>query len=205
MPESEKVRVRLQALDERLVRLRMEKNRLIARVSQAERKRDTRRKVLIGGAVLAAVDHEGLPAIRSGVELLRWLDARLTRPHDRAVFDPDTARNNTNRYLRPIDAERPAAERLSRMPTGGRHRQAARSVLDSRVSGGHPCVGPRVHRRQDGISFSGMSKKRSVHFDCSRLRQPETTESRDSSEMHSQSASSITTRSFSSRRCLRLL
>jgi hypothetical protein len=67
--------------------LRVEKNRLIARVSQAERKRDTRRKILIGGAVLAAVDHEGVPAMRSGVELRRWLDARLARPHDRAVFD----------------------------------------------------------------------------------------------------------------------
>jgi hypothetical protein len=87
MPHSEKVRVRLQTLDERLARLRMEKNRLIARVSQAERKRDTRRKSLIGGAVLAAVDHEGVPALRSSAELLRWLNARLTRPHDRAVFD----------------------------------------------------------------------------------------------------------------------
>jgi hypothetical protein len=87
MPQSEKVRVRLQTLDERLARLRMEKSRLIARVSQAERKRDTRRKILIGGAVLVAVDHEGMPAIRSGAELLRWLDARLARPHDRAVFD----------------------------------------------------------------------------------------------------------------------
>ena len=87
MPQSERVRIRLQALDERLARLRIEKNRLIARVSQTERKRDTRRKILIGGAVLAAVDHEGMPAMRSGAELLRWLDARLARPHDRAVFD----------------------------------------------------------------------------------------------------------------------
>ena len=87
MPQSERVRVRLQTLDERLARLRMEKNRLIARVSQTERKRDTRRKILIGGTVLAAVDHEGVPAMRSRVELLRWLDARLTRPHDRAVFN----------------------------------------------------------------------------------------------------------------------
>ena len=87
MPQSERVRIRLQALDERLARLRIEKNRLIARVSQTERKRDTRRKILIGGAVLAAVDHEGVPAIRSSSELLRWLDAHLTRPHDRAVFN----------------------------------------------------------------------------------------------------------------------
>ena len=87
MPQSEKVRIRLQALDERLARLRMEKNRLIARVSQTERKRDTRRKILIGGAVLAAIDHEGVPPLRSIAELLNWLEGRLTRPHDRAVFD----------------------------------------------------------------------------------------------------------------------
>jgi hypothetical protein len=87
VPQSEKVRIRLQALDERLARLRMEKNRLIARVSQTERKRDTRRKILIGGAVLAAVDHEGVPAMRSHAELRRWLDAQLARPHDRPTFD----------------------------------------------------------------------------------------------------------------------
>lgn len=87
MPQSERVRIRLQALDERLTRLRIEKNRLIARVSQTERKRHTRRKILIGGAVLGAVDREGVPAIRSSSELLHWLDAHLTRPHDRAVFN----------------------------------------------------------------------------------------------------------------------
>jgi hypothetical protein len=87
VPQFEKVRIRLQALDERLARLRMEKNRLIARVSQTERKRDTRRKILIGGAVLAAIDHEGVPPLRSIAELLNWLDGRLTRPHDRDVFD----------------------------------------------------------------------------------------------------------------------
>ena len=100
MPQSEKVHVRLQALDERLARLRMEKNRLIARVSRTERKRDTRRKILIGGAVLAAVDHEGIPAMRSGAELRRWLDSRLTRPHDRAVFDL-TPQDTTRTGLQP--------------------------------------------------------------------------------------------------------
>jgi hypothetical protein len=67
--------------------LRAEKIRLLARTSQTERKRDTRRKILIGGAVLAAVEHEGVPSLRTKAELLRWLDAQLTRPHDRAVFD----------------------------------------------------------------------------------------------------------------------
>lgn len=37
--------------------------------------------------MLAAVDHEGLPALRSRADLLRWLDAQLSRPHDRTVFD----------------------------------------------------------------------------------------------------------------------
>ena len=87
MPQPEKVLARIQSLDERLARLRTEKNRLIARAGHAERKLDTRRKILIGGAVLAAIDHEGVPVMRSVSELLRWLDARLTRPHDRAAFD----------------------------------------------------------------------------------------------------------------------
>ena len=87
MSQPERVRTRIQSLDERLARLRAEKIRLLARTSQAERRRDTRRKILIGGAVLAAVEHEGLPSLRSKAELLRWLDAQLTRPHDRAVFD----------------------------------------------------------------------------------------------------------------------
>lgn len=78
---------RIRLLDERLTRLRAERIRLAARMSQTERKRDTRRKILVGAAVLAAVEHDGVPALRDTTELLQWLDARLTRPHDRAVFD----------------------------------------------------------------------------------------------------------------------
>jgi len=80
--------IRIRAIDERLTRLRAERMRLVAHASQTERKRDTRRKILVGGAtVLAAVEHEGVPALRTARELLEWLDGRLTRPHDRAVFD----------------------------------------------------------------------------------------------------------------------
>lgn len=78
---------RIRAIDERLARLRAERLRLAARVSHTERKRETRRKIIVGAAVLAAVEHNGLPALRTRRELLEWLDARLTRPHDRAVFD----------------------------------------------------------------------------------------------------------------------
>jgi hypothetical protein len=108
MAQSEKVRIRLQSLDERLTRLRMEKNGLIARVSHTERKRDTRRKILIGGAVLAAVDYEGVPGMRSRVELLRWLDARLTRPHDRAVLNL-TPHETTGTGLQPSADRCPSA------------------------------------------------------------------------------------------------
>jgi large subunit ribosomal protein L7/L12 len=79
--------VRIRAIDERLARLRAERTHLAARVSHTERKRDTRRKILVGAAVLAAVEHNGIPSLGTTRELLEWLDTRLTRPHDRAVFD----------------------------------------------------------------------------------------------------------------------
>ena len=82
-----KAHVRIRAIDERLARLHSERSRLAARVSHTERKRDTRRKILVGAAVLAAVEHNGIPAFRTTRELLEWVDTRLTRPHDRAVFD----------------------------------------------------------------------------------------------------------------------
>jgi chromosome segregation ATPase len=93
MSRSEKAQERIRLIDERLARLRSEKERLEARVSQAERKRATRRKIVIGGTVLAALDHEGIPSMRTEAELKRWLEARLTRPHDRAVFDLNTPKS----------------------------------------------------------------------------------------------------------------
>jgi len=82
-----KAHVRIRALDERLAHLRSERSRLAARRSHSERKRDTRRKILVGAAVLAAVEHNGIPALRTRGKLLEWLDSRLRRPHDRGVFD----------------------------------------------------------------------------------------------------------------------
>jgi hypothetical protein len=87
MSQSEKVRARLAALDDRLARLRSERDRLAARASRTERRRDTRRKIVIGGTVLAVVEHEGVPALRTRADLVRWLDAHLERPHDRSVFE----------------------------------------------------------------------------------------------------------------------
>ena len=87
MAHPDHVRARIQALEERLARLRAEKDRLLARASVADRKRDTRRKIVLGGTVLAALEHEGVPQMRTEAELRRWLEGRLTRAHDRAVFD----------------------------------------------------------------------------------------------------------------------
>lgn len=78
---------RLQAIDEHLARLRAEKSRLLARASQMQRKREIRRKIVIGGAILSALGEAGVPPLHTADELQVWLDARLTRPSDRAVFE----------------------------------------------------------------------------------------------------------------------
>jgi hypothetical protein len=87
MPPFEKARERISLIDERLARLRAERERLVARTNRVERKRDTRRKIVLGGTVLAAIDHEGVPALHTRAELTRWLDAHLERPQDRRVFE----------------------------------------------------------------------------------------------------------------------
>ncbi len=87
MTQASPTRTRIKSIEDRLARLRAERSRLVARASMSERKRDTRRKILIGGAVLAAVQHEGIPPLRSMDALTRWMDSQLARPHDRAAFD----------------------------------------------------------------------------------------------------------------------
>ncbi len=125
MPQRENVHARIQSLDERLARLRMEKNRLQARANQAERKRDTRRKILIGGAVLAAIDHEGVPALTSKSALWHWIDRHLTRPHDRAVFDlAPTRPEATDSPIGPMSSS-PHTEAAVKDAAHGRHREAA--------------------------------------------------------------------------------
>jgi len=89
MSQSDKYRTRVKSIDERVARLRARPGRLLARAGFAERKRDTRRKILIGAAVLAAIGREGVPSMQSASELHRWLDERLARPHDREVFGLD--------------------------------------------------------------------------------------------------------------------
>ena len=79
--------IRLRSLDDRLARQRDERARVVARASHAARTRDTRQKILIGAAVLSALAQDGVPALRDLDALRQWLHGRLTRPHDRAVFE----------------------------------------------------------------------------------------------------------------------
>lgn len=105
MTQPTPTRSRISALEDRLARLRAERLRLLARAQQSDRRRDTRRKILLGGAVLAAVQHEGVPALKSFDALTRWMDQRLERPHDRAVFDLPP------RGARPVEAPATVATR----------------------------------------------------------------------------------------------
>lgn len=53
-----------------------------ATLAKAERAADTRRKVLVGAAILAKVERGEWPKDK----LLAMLDTALTRPHDRELF-----------------------------------------------------------------------------------------------------------------------
>jgi hypothetical protein len=48
-----------------------------------ERRKDLRRKILVGAIVLAKVDAGEIPK----EDLRRWIEPNITRPDDRALFD----------------------------------------------------------------------------------------------------------------------
>ena len=74
---------RLQKLEDRQRRLRMQIDREKAVQAAQERKRDARRKILVGAMVLGLVERGEWPRER----LLEKLDQYLTRNFDRALFD----------------------------------------------------------------------------------------------------------------------
>ena len=82
-----KIDERIASLETRLKQLKTRQARLEARkkslASKRARQDDTRRKILAGAIVLAKVDQGVLD--RSTFHA--WLDAALTRPDDRALFD----------------------------------------------------------------------------------------------------------------------
>jgi chromosome segregation ATPase len=78
---------RISSLETKLKQLKTRQARLDARkralASSRARKDDTRRKILAGAIVLARVAQGQIPQ----AEFRAWLDAALTRPDDRALFE----------------------------------------------------------------------------------------------------------------------
>lgn len=75
------------SLEAKLKQAKAKKQQIEARrraiESKEERAKDTRRKILVGAAILAKVDRGEWPKDK----LLAMLDLALTRPDDRALFD----------------------------------------------------------------------------------------------------------------------
>lgn len=70
-------------LKQRQARIQRQKRQQQAKLTNEKRKRDTRRKVLVGAAVLAKVESGEWPADR----LTAMLNSYLTRDDDRELFD----------------------------------------------------------------------------------------------------------------------
>ena len=90
---------KLKKLEEKRARVEAEIRRLRAAASATERKRDTRRKLLVGAVVLAAADRGEMPR----APLMALLDRNLVRSHDRELFDlpPKPDGTQTNQSLPP--------------------------------------------------------------------------------------------------------
>jgi len=77
----------ISTLQDRLKQLKLRQQRLDARKraveEQRERKAETRRKILVGGIVLAKLRQGEI----DGEQSRGWLDQALTRADDRALFD----------------------------------------------------------------------------------------------------------------------
>ena len=77
----------IKALEEKLKQAKAKRQKQEARKRMAEAKKkrsdDTRRKILVGAAILARVERGEWPKDK----LLAMLDNALTRPDERALFD----------------------------------------------------------------------------------------------------------------------
>jgi hypothetical protein len=76
---------RLELLLEKEAQLKAQIQQAKAAERTLEKKRDTRRKILIGAAVLARVERGEWPQ----QDLAMMMDGFLTRPHERELFDLD--------------------------------------------------------------------------------------------------------------------
>ena len=83
----QKIEASIEAQRKKLEQLKVKKQQIEARQrtteTKAKRANDTRRKILVGAAILAKVDREEWPKDK----LLAMLDTALTRSDDRVLFD----------------------------------------------------------------------------------------------------------------------
>jgi len=87
-------RERLEKLEQRKQKILAEMERLRAQEVREQRKRDTRRKIIVGAMVLKLVDDGEWPKDR----LMERLDGYLTRSNDRELFElPPRAQANAGR------------------------------------------------------------------------------------------------------------
>lgn len=75
---------KIKTLDNQIQQLLEQKKALEARQRDADRKAETRRKVIVGA--LALEHFEKNPESQFAKVLVRLLDEYVTRPHDRALF-----------------------------------------------------------------------------------------------------------------------
>ena len=102
----------------RLDKLLQKEAQLKAQIQQAkaaertlERKRDTRRKILIGAAVMARVEAGRWPQ----ADLLEMMDGFLTRPNERELFDLD-------------DEAEPVAQKTEKKKTQAAQKEKAKKL-----------------------------------------------------------------------------
>lgn len=78
---------KIAAAEAKVKQLKVRQRQIDARkrslAAKNERGKDLRRKILVGAIVLAKVDAGEIPR----EDLRRWIEPKITRPDDRALFD----------------------------------------------------------------------------------------------------------------------
>ncbi|PKL95009.1 MAG: mobilization protein C [Gammaproteobacteria bacterium HGW-Gammaproteobacteria-8] len=92
---------RLAALREKERQLKAQIAQIEAREKATERKLDTRRKILIGGAVLAKVKRGAWPE----KQLRELVDSELTKDRDRLLFDLSPKADRSDQDTKASDAK----------------------------------------------------------------------------------------------------
>ena len=111
---------KLEKLLEKEAQLKAQIQQAKAAERTLEKKKDTRRKVLIGAAVMARVERgEWLEA-----DLKMMMDGFLSRPHERALFDLDSDDSGSDRS--PSDGQRESVA-ASRQKSSSTHAKKSKS------------------------------------------------------------------------------